>query len=464
MEPARKIDDIAEAAARARRGVSDDASLQDVVSEVVASAAHGSDAAGDALRIVARREHTLLSLAELSQELSISHDLFHVADLVLFNLMGHIGTSRAALWLVSEGEGSAPVLVRSHGINRQVARALATSCSGVLIEHLSTPLQVAELESLVGTSAARLIQNASIEVFAPLLARGEALGLIALGPRIGGDPYGPAELQALQTSLGMVGVTIQNMIFYNRMIENNRKLRIANQNLRSLDRLKSEFLSNVNHELRTPLTKIIAYAECAHDLGTMDEKQRDFLKVVLEEGLKLQALLENVLALSAVTREDLPIQLAIGDVAPVLARYYQERLPGVSEGLRELLFECEHDLPDARFDEERLLQIVDALVDNAVKFTPKGTRIVLRVRQATDNEQSWVAIDVHDDGPGIPRERLGQVFESFFQIDGSSTRKVGGMGIGLAYARQLAERTEGRVTVESEIGKGSRFTLWLRSR
>ena len=418
----------------------------------------------DALRLVAMREHTLLSLSELSQELTISLDLFSLADLVLFNLMGQLGTSRSAMWLVSEKGSGVPTLVRCHGINRQVARALGSACTTVLLDRLAReqrPLPAEALEEIVGPASARLVQRADIALFAAISARDEKLGLLALGPRIAGNPYGAVELQALQASLGMVGVALQNMSFYNRLLENNRQLRIANDDLKHLDRLKSEFLGNVNHELRTPLTNIIAYVDCLLDPRHEKANEEDFLRVVMDEALKLQGLLENLLAFSAATREQLDMTVVAGDITAPLARYYEERLPGVSEGLRELTYSWEPDLPQARFDEKRMLQVVDALIDNAVKFTPEGSRIQLRVGRASEQGQSWVRIDIEDDGPGIPKERLPVLFESFRQVDGSTTREVGGMGMGLAFARRLATAMEGRLTVTSEIGKGSAFSLFL---
>jgi signal transduction histidine kinase len=150
-----------------------------------------------------------------------------------------------------------------------------------------------------------------------------------------------------------------------------------------------------------------------------------------------------------------------GNIAIPLERYCSERMPGVSKGLRELVFVHELDLPPARYDEKRMLQVMDALIDNAVKFTPEGSRVELRVRRATEGEKIWLRVDVEDDGPGIPKERIPALFESFRQADGSSTRTKGGLGMGLAFARELAIAMGGQLVADSEIGKGSIFTLLL---
>ncbi|HYJ31760.1 MAG TPA: ATP-binding protein [Candidatus Binatia bacterium] len=422
------------------------------------------DATGHALRLVARREHELLALSELSQELTISLDLYGVADLVLFNLMGQLGTARAALWLISEHGRSAPVLLRSHGMDRRTAAALGSVCGGWLLERFTREPRIVpagEMTDEPARAAALLARRESIELFAPILTRGEVLGFLAIGPRLGAGSYGPVELQGLQTSLGMVGVALHNTKLYNRLLENNRQLRLANENLMELDRLKSEFLSNVNHELRTPLTVVIASLQIVIETEKPAPESAEFLNAALGEAQNLKGALEKLLDFSELRRNGIELHLESADVIEPLRRYYEERLPGVTQGLRELAFLAEPDLPPVRFDRQRLLQIVDALVDNAVKFTPEGSRIGIEVSRAERGGRSWARITVKDDGPGIAPDHMSTLFESFSQVDGSATRRVGGMGLGLAMAKQLAERMDGTLTAASRAGAGSAFSLDL---
>jgi signal transduction histidine kinase len=107
--------------------------------------------------------------------------------------------------------------------------------------------------------------------------------------------------------------------------------------------------------------------------------------------------------------------------------------------------------------------VLDALVDNAVKFTPPGSRITLRLDAHTQNRTRWVRVRVEEDGPGIPSDQLGNLFDPFWQLDGSSTKKFGGLGIGLAMARDLVDRMGGRLSVASEEGRGTTFTILLRA-
>lgn len=436
----------------------------DGAAEALASGGEAQLQASRALRLVARREHELLALSELSQELTISLDLYGVADLVLFNLMGQLGTARAALWLISEHGRGVPVLLRSHGIDRRTASALGTACSAWLLERFGGEQRIVLATEMVEPSAhaaSLLVRRESIALFAPILSRGELLGFLAIGPRVGAGAYGAVELQVLQTSLGMVGVALQNTKLYNRLLENNRQLRLANENLMELDRLKSEFLSNVNHELRTPLTVVIASLQILLEQDNPDPQAAEFLSAALGEANKLKGSLENLLDFSDLRRNGVQFHFETGDVAALLRGYYEGRLPGVTQGLRELTFRAAPELPPARFDRHRFLQVIDALVDNAIKFTPEGARIDLAVSSAERDGMAWVRIDVADDGPGIPPDDMSVLFESFSQVDGSATRRVGGMGLGLAVAKQLAERMDGVLIAASTSGVGSTFSLYL---
>jgi len=414
------------------------------------------------LRMVARREHELMALSELSQELAISLDLYAIGNLVLLNLMGQVGTSRSALWLLAEEGDRSPILISSHGIRREIAAALGATASATIgaLSRERRILPIQEAGAAFPATGVSLARCEGIDLFAPIHAREELLGFLALGSRLDGVAYDALELEALQASVGMVGVALQNAALYNRLFENNRKLRAANEDLLQLDRLKSEFLRNVNHELRTPLTVIIAYLDSVLEHQDRGTQVYEFLTVSLEEARKLKGMVEHLLDFGAAVRETLPMAMRREDPAQVLRGFYDERLPGVTEGLREFRFHAE-EVPAGRFDRQRLLQIVDVLVDNAVKFTPRGTRIELRVGSTERDGHPWISIQLADNGPGIPADRMPHIFRSFEQGNGSTTREVGGLGLGLAFASQLAEMMGGLLSVESEFGRGSTFSLLL---
>lgn len=415
-------------------------------------------------QLVARREHSLLSLMELSRELTVSLDLYAVADVTLFNLMGQIGTSRAAFWMSSGESNGAPVLVRNHGVRLSSARAIGTAFGKTLTDlvmEAGSPILLDDLSDVLGPAPTRLIQESGIALFAPVLTRAQKFGLIALGARINGTPFSPLDLQVLQSSAGLLGVALENTGLYNRLLESHRQLRTANDGLLELDRLKSEFLRNVNHEIRTPLTVIIAYLDFLLEGNVNEEKRRVFLKTAADEGQKLRTLLEKLLDFSALSEDRFRLQMICANPGDLVANFFAERLPGVTQGLREFAYEAAASFPDVSYDPHALRAILDALVDNAVKFTPQGSRISLRALVVQDGAGESVSFEVSDDGPGIATERLPYIFESFRQGDGSTTRRTGGLGIGLALAAKMARTMGGSLTAWSEPGQGTRMTLRL---
>ena len=417
-----------------------------------------------ALRLVAKREHSLLSLIELSHELTVSMDFYGTADLALFNLMGQLGTSRAALWILPPDATRAPVLLRSHGIRKQWARAIGTACGQKLTktaQHKDAPMLVEDLGDLLGPAGMKLSEECGIALFAPIHARRKLFGLIAFGNRVDGQAYSQVELQVLHASLGMLGVSLENNGLYNRLLEKHRQLRLANDNLKDLDRLKSEFLRNINHELRTPLTIIIAYLNFLLEQETEDGQRKEFLQTISDESDKLKMLMEKLLDFSAISANSLGMEMEPGDLEAFVEGFYKDRLPGVAESIHEFSIETNSGLPQAIFDPMRVRQILDVLVDNAVKFTPAGSTITLRLSTRIMDGQAWAQVEVEDDGSGIPAERFPHIFDSFRQGDGSSTRSVGGMGMGLAYARKLAENMGGRLEAKSTPGDGATFCLSL---
>ena len=249
----------------------------------------------------------------------------------------------------------------------------------------------------------------------------------------------------------------------------NRTLGQMNLDLQQLDRMKSDLLANVSHELRTPLTAIQGYTEAMDEglLGEVSAQQRDAFKVVQRNSRRLMGMIEQLLAFS---RLDVPeateagaarLELAAFDLAEVAAQVVGSVRAGHGAALDLRLEAPSGDaaLPPVWGDPGRIAQVLENLVTNAVKFTPAGGAI--RVRLSRRGEEVEVA--VADRGIGIPAAAKAKLFERFFQVDASSTRAYGGMGLGLAIVREILAAHRREIRVESEEGKGTifRFTLPL---
>ena len=237
----------------------------------------------------------------------------------------------------------------------------------------------------------------------------------------------------------------------------NAQLVQANQQLEEASKLKSQFLANMSHELRTPLNSIIGFTNLilTDDIQPPTGDQKEGLEIVLRNAKNLLALINDILDLSkieagrmTISPEEFAIDTVIGDALATVE-------PLIGEKPVKLLKEIDPAVPNLRSDPARIKQIILNLLSNAAKFTEEG-HIVVAVRMVDEN---FMSVAVEDTGTGIPQDFLEMIFEEFRQVDGTSTRRHGGTGLGLAISRKLARILGGDLTVQSELGKGSVFSL-----
>jgi PAS domain S-box-containing protein len=226
---------------------------------------------------------------------------------------------------------------------------------------------------------------------------------------------------------------------------------------REVERMKTEFLSNVSHELRTPLTPIRGYAEIlVGKPGLEDDKVKAFATTIRDESLKMNRvvdLLVDVASLEAGRVHVLPRAVPVKELLDARVVHWQNRVKG-----REFKRRVARGLPPVLVDPSWVAKALDELIDNAVKHAPQGP-VTLAASWAPDGER--VRIAVRDNGPGISAEDEAKLFSSFEQVDGSVTRKVGGLGLGLSFVRRLADDAGFPLTVSSTVGKGAEFALDL---
>ena len=229
--------------------------------------------------------------------------------------------------------------------------------------------------------------------------------------------------------------------------------------LRRLEQVRTEFVANVSHELRTPLTAIQGYLETLL-AGALEEQEhaRRFLEIVFRHTERLGRLLNDLMDLSNIELGRVALKLAPTRLDEAVDAVLAIIGPKAKSGKVGLRSQLPRDLPPVLADRDRLVQILINLVDNAVKYTPEGGRVTVRVQEPADG---WIEVDVVDTGIGIPPSDLPRITERFYRVDKARSRELGGTGLGLAIVKHLVFAHGGQLKIESEPGRGTTVRVWL---
>ena len=229
-----------------------------------------------------------------------------------------------------------------------------------------------------------------------------------------------------------------------------------NEQLRAADRLKDEFVALISHDLRTPLTSIMGYLELTLDDTPLSDEQRGYLEVVERNSQRLLHLVNDLLFVARLEAGQLDLNPAQLDLAGIVRQAVEEAMPRAQAKGVTLTCNAE-DLPKLTADKGRMFQLLDNLVSNAVKFTPEGGSVAVRVTR----EEDGACVEVADTGIGIARADLDRLFERFFRASTARDEQIPGTGLGLYIARAIVEAHGGSIHVTSERGAGTTFRAEL---
>ncbi len=289
----------------------------------------------------------------------------------------------------------------------------------------------------------------------PMLKGDELIGVLSIEhPKA--HAFTESDVKLAQAIAELAAIAIENTRLY-------RELSDVIEELKELDLRKSEFLSTVSHELRTPLTPIKSCLEnvLSEMYGPITEKQRLRLELALANVNDEARLVENLLDLVRIQEGKATLDLEYGNVAETVASVIQV----LEYDAHRKHVELQTDLPAedtvrTQLDRGKVKQVLTNLISNAIKFTPEKGAVAVSM----SSDDKWITVKVADTGIGIPASEQEKIFDRFYQVDSSLTRRVGGTGIGLNIVKEYIEMHGGEVWVQSELGKGSTFTFTLPKR
>jgi len=389
-----------------------------------------------ALLAAAEALASTLDAAEVMQRIStIARELAHADGAALTVLTGQDGDERA---LVVAGLGVMESLI---GVSSPAPNSLTRM---VVDAHHAAAVCTAELPDLyAGTREHLLRAGAAFLALVPVRAGDDDVGMLAVANRAEHGPFGAEQLRVVSLLADQAGLSVRNARLY--------------QGAQAATRAQSEFLAMMSHELRTPLNALEGYAGLIEDelFGPLTDRQRDALRRMRVSRRHLIELIDSVLDLARVEAGTRRAEVVEVDVR-ALVESVGEAMSGAAVSKK-----LEISIDAARVgrlctDPGLLRQVLTNLLGNAIKFTERGG-VALRAWP----EGGRVTIEVEDSGPGIAPEHLERVFERFFQVDPSMTRREGGTGLGLALSREFVYLLGGELTVRSEVGKGSVFAVSL---
>jgi len=288
----------------------------------------------------------------------------------------------------------------------------------------------------------------------PMIREGTPVGAI-VALRVLRDAFTQKQIDFVTTFADQAGIAVENVRLFNEIQTKSRELELANRH-------KSEFLANVSHELRTPLNAIIGFSEVLRErmFGEINDKQAEYLDDIHSSGKHLLSLINDILNLSKIEAGRMDLDLSSFDIREALqsaVNLVRER--ATRQGVA-LTLNVDPGVDEWVADERKFKQIMLNLLSNAVKFTPDGGSVTIQ----TGVVDETMEIRISDTGIGIAADHLGTIFEEFRQVGTDHVRKSEGTGLGLALTKRFIELHGGKITVESELGKGSTFTVRLPDR
>ena len=403
-----------------------------------------------------RRNEYLAASAEIGRLVTSTLDLNSIFTRTVNLIVERFGFYHAGVFIIDES-----------GFNAVLQEA--TGAAGIVMKERGHMLAVGSNSTVGRATDSRevvIINNTALDLLHklnPLLpeTRSEAAIPLQIGSRIIGaldiqstevNAFSQDDIAILQLLADQVAVGIDNARSYNIAQQ-------AVEEMREVDRLKSQFLANMSHELRTPLNSIIGFARVILKGidGPITELQQQDLTAIFNSGQHLLGLINDILDLSRIEAGKMELTFDEVNMTELISSVLSTAVGLIKDKPIELKREVAADLPTVRADAMRIRQVLINFMSNAAKFTEEGHILVKASVEEVKKGQPMVLVSVTDTGPGIAQEDQSKLFQAFSQVDASLTRKVGGTGLGLSICQHFIHMHGGQIGVHSAVGEGSTF-------
>ena len=403
-----------------------------------------------------RRLQDMSALVDMAKQVTGNLKLQSVLQTTVQILQGLLNARASTITMLTD-DGEGLIVKAAVGINPEFMNArmqLSESISGVVVQNRDLVYirdSYTDPDFLFFDDVVRSL------LVVPLIVRDEPVGTLTIDSDRP-HAFTESDTQLMTIAAAQVSVAMANARLFEELEVRAAELAVAYEELKESDRLKDELVQNVSHELRTPLTFVKGYVDLLMDgdKGLLTPDQQEYLQIVSEKTDDITRIIEDIITLQRIDSGNLQLErLSMADL--LRTAVISHRLVADKKGLSITCQIPEGQSGMVRIDKGRMNQVLDNLIGNAFKFSPDGGTVHLSMVESDNN----VLVSVVDEGIGMPIEKHQRIFERFYQIDGSSRRRFGGTGIGLAIVKRIVDAHEGEIWVESEINKGSAFFFTL---
>ena len=404
-------------------------------------------------------------LNEVGQAVSSSLDLETVLATVIARAVRLADANSGTLYQFDDADGVFDPRA-NFGVSDEMIETLRGSRIGLgdgpvgMCAINRAPVQVTDIETAHPNrrvSALWVHDGIRAVVAVPLLRDEHVTGALVIRRKVAGEFSAPI-VKLLQTLASQSVLAIENARLF-------KESQLKSDQLAEASKLKSQFLANMSHELRTPLNAIIGLTEMLHEDARDLKRDEEIepLERVLRAAHHLLELINDILDLSKIEAGRMDLHVETFPIAPMVDDVVATIGPVAAKNGNRIVVRCPQDIGDMHADQTRIRQALLNLVSNANKFTEQG-QVSIAVARTTIQGADTITLAVSDTGIGMSPEQVGRLFQEFVQADPSTTRKYGGTGLGLAISRRFCQMMGGEITVESQLGKGSTFTIRLPAR